>query len=124
MGSFGWEMALGNSSFAKFSLTNAQFRTAAFMGIGVSLPQLSNIKKCINQCGKDVDQKGYRLLTCKFGGGPIRRHDHFLDSYHDMLRSADFRCKKRSRLDSKASNAVILQFTTTVMARSCCSTSP
>ena len=94
MGSFGWEMALGNSSFAKFSLTNAQFRTAAFMGIGVSLPQLSNIKKCINQCGKDVDQKGYHLLTCKFGGDPIRRHDHFLDSYYDMLQSADFRCKK------------------------------
>ena len=64
------------------------------MRLGVSLPQLRNIKKCINQCGKDVDQKGYHLLTCKFVGGPIRRHDHFLDSYYDMLRSVDFRCKK------------------------------
>ena len=77
-----------------FSLTNAQFCTAAYMRLGVSLPQLSSIKKCINQCGKDVDQKGYHLLTCKFGSGPIRHHDHFLDSYYDMLRSVDFCCKK------------------------------
>ena len=60
----------------------------------MSLPQLSNIKRCVNQCGKDVDDKGYHLLTCKFGGGPIRRHDHFLDSYYDMLRSVDLRCRK------------------------------
>ena len=31
-----------------FSLTNAQFCTAAFMRLKMSLPQLSNIKKCIN----------------------------------------------------------------------------
>ena len=65
------------------------------MRLGVSLPQLSNIKRCVNQCGKDVDDKGYHLLTCKFGGGSgIRRHDHFLDSYYDMLRSVDLRCRK------------------------------
>ena len=107
-----------------FSFTNAQICTAAFMRLGVSLPQLSNVKKCVNQCGKDIDQKGYHLLTCKFGGGPIRRHDHFLDSYYDMLRSVDFVVRKRSWLNLKASNALILQFTTTVMARSCCLTSP
>ena len=76
------------------ALQMLSFVLRLLLRLGVSLPQLSNIKKCINQCGKDVDQKGYHLLTCKFGGGPIRRHDHFLDSYYDMLRSVDFRCKK------------------------------
>ena len=81
-------------STQKLTLSNAQFRTAAFMRLGVSLPQLNNIKKCVSQCDKDVDDKGYHLLTCKFGGGPIRRHDHFMDSFYEMLRSVDLHCRK------------------------------
>ena len=77
-----------------FTLSHAQFCTAAFVRLGVSLPQLSKVHKCVPQCGQEVDDKGYHLLTCKFGGGPIRRHDHFLDCYYDMLRSIDFRCRK------------------------------
>ena len=48
-------------STQKLTLSNAQFHTAAFMRLGVSLPQLNNIKKCVSQCDKDVDDKGYHL---------------------------------------------------------------
>ena len=36
------------------------------------------------------------VTICKFGGGPIRRHDHFLllDSFYDMLQSVNYRCRK------------------------------
>ena len=81
-------------STQKLTLSNAQFRTAAFMRLEVSLPQLNNTKKCVSQCDKDVDDNGYHLLTCRFGGGPIRRHDHFMDSFYEMLRSVDLRCRK------------------------------
>ena len=39
-------------STQKLTLSNAQFRTAAFMRLGVSLPQLNNIKKCVSQCDR------------------------------------------------------------------------
>ena len=48
----------------------------------------------MRHCKKVVDDKGYLLLTCKFVGGPIRRHNHFLDRSYDKLRSVDYRCRK------------------------------
>ena len=77
-----------------FTLSSAQFRTAALMRLGAPLPALSNIQKCTQNCGNSVDLYGYHLLTCKWGGGPIHRHDHLSDSLYDMFRSLGFRCKK------------------------------
>ena len=48
-----------------FTLTSAQFRTAALIRLGASLPALSNIQKCTPNCGISVDLFGYHLLTCK-----------------------------------------------------------
>ena len=64
------------------------------MRLGASLPVLGNIEKCIPLCGKDIDKQGYHLLTCKFGGGPIFRHDGYLDIYYNMLREVGFHCRK------------------------------
>ncbi|XP_062506125.1 uncharacterized protein LOC134182711 [Corticium candelabrum] len=64
------------------------------MRLGASLPVLGNIEKCIPLCGKDIDKQGYHLLTCKFGGGPIFRHDRFLDNYYNMLQEVGFHCRK------------------------------
>ena len=77
-----------------FTLSSAQFCTAAFMRLGAPLPALSSIQKCTANCGKSVDPHGYHLLTCKWGGGPIRRHDHLSDRLYDLFRSLGFRCKK------------------------------
>ena len=41
-----------------------------------------------------VDLYSYHLMTFKWGGGPIHRHDHLSDSLYDMFRSLGFRCKK------------------------------
>ena len=77
-----------------FTLSRAQFCTAAHMRLGAPLPDLSSIQKCTDNRGKSVDPHGYHLLTCKLGGGPIRRHDHLSDSLYDLLRYLGFRCKK------------------------------
>ena len=64
------------------------------MRLDAPLPALSNIQKCMPNCGNSVDLYGYHLLTCKWGGGPIHRHHHLSDSLNDMFRSLGFRCKK------------------------------
>ena len=78
-----------------FTLSSAQFCTAVLTRLNwCTLPAMSNIQKCTPNCGISVDLYGYPLLTCKWEGGPIHRHDHLSDSLCDMFRSLGFQCKK------------------------------
>ena len=88
-----WLEAIPCSQKLSFPMPNFVLRHL-IMRLGVALPQLSNIKECVSQCKKVVDDKGYHLLTYKFGGGPLKRHDYFLDRSYDMLQSVDYRCRK------------------------------
>ena len=77
-----------------YTLSNAEFCMASLLRLGASLPALRAIDTCIAQCGEPIDKFGYHLLTCKWGGGAIHRHDRGLDSVHQMLSSVGLRCRK------------------------------
>ena len=44
---------------------------------------VSCIEKC--QCGANLDDTGYHLLTCKKGGGPMSSHDSIVSEWSDCL---------------------------------------
>ena len=58
-----------------YTLSNAEVCMASLLQLGASLPALRAIDSCIAQCGEPIDNFEYHLLTCKWGGGAIHRHD-------------------------------------------------
>ena len=36
-------------------------------------------------CGGDLDEHGYHLLTCKYGGGPVWAHNSALNGWSECL---------------------------------------
>ena len=46
-----------------------EFRLAACLRMGVSLEFPSWLDQC--ECGRPLDNKGYHLITCNLGGGPV-----------------------------------------------------
>ena len=56
-------------SAPKFVLKSSEFRVTAFLRLCIPLPYSQIVTKC--DCGTSLDEHGYHLLTCKFGGGPV-----------------------------------------------------
>ena len=69
-----------------FILSNDDFLNAVCLSLGRAIPSLQSLNHCIPQCGPKVDIKAYHAITCKWGGGPIHRHDAALDCF--------FKCQK------------------------------
>ena len=63
-GSGAWLDAVPTSR--KLAISPGLFCLAAFIRLGLPLPLSHLIKNC--ECGKPLDQEGYHLITCKFGG--------------------------------------------------------
>ena len=78
----------------EFTMSNMDFRVASLLRLGAPLPELQALDNCIPQCKQPLDSSGYHILTCKWGGGIIRRHDHIADCLYKMLTSVGYRCRK------------------------------
>ena len=52
---------------------------AAFFRFGIPLPYSQIVTKC--DCGRSLDEHGYHLLTCKFGGGLIWQHNTIVSTW-------------------------------------------
>ncbi len=50
---------------------------------GLALPFTKWVKVC--DCGQQLDQQGYHLLTCKYGGGPVWTHNTILKGWSECL---------------------------------------
>ena len=57
------------STSGKHALQANEFSIASNLRLGLALPFTNWVKVC--DCGRDLDQQGYHLLTCKYGGGPV-----------------------------------------------------
>ena len=77
-----------------FTLSNDNIVNAICLRLGKAIPCLQSLDKCNTQCGQQMDIEGYHALTCKWGGGPIHRHDSVLDCYFDLFKSVGFHCRK------------------------------
>ena len=64
-GSGAWLDAIPTSR--KLTISPGLFCLAAFIRLGLPLPLSHPVKNF--ECGKPLDQEGYHLITCKFGGG-------------------------------------------------------
>ena len=53
------------------------------LGMAMPLPLLAD--KCECKCGKMINRKGYHLLTCKVGGGPVWSHNCMVSVWADCL---------------------------------------
>ena len=77
-----------------FILGNDNFVNAVCLRLGKAIPCLHSLDQCVAQCGQPIDIEGYHAMTCKWGGGPIKRHDSVLDCFYDMSKSLGFHCRK------------------------------
>ena len=76
------------------TMSNTEFRVASLLRLGAHLPALRSLDRCNPQCKQPLDNTGYHLLTCKWGGGIIRRHDRIVDCLFQMVTSVGLRCRK------------------------------
>ena len=70
-GAGAWLTAIPEST--NFTFQQYEYCLARLLRLGLQSPAVSWIKKC--ECGAVLDDKGYHLLTCKKGGGPVWSHD-------------------------------------------------
>ena len=68
---------------AKHALKTNKFSLVSYLRLGVALSFTNWIKKC--DCGHDLDEYGYHLLTCKYGGGPVWSHNSVLNGWSECL---------------------------------------
>ena len=61
----------------KFALNAADFCLATRLRFGCDMPLAAAIDSC--EYRQSLDSKGYHLLTCKDGSGPIWAHDSILN---------------------------------------------
>ena len=55
----------------------------AFLRLGLPLPLPQPATSC--ECGKPLDKKGYHLITCKIGGGPVWSHNSMVSAWSECL---------------------------------------
>ena len=67
----------------KFALNAADFRLATCLRLGCDMPLAAALDSC--ECGQSLDSKGYHLLTCKLGGGPIWTHGSIVNVWTNCL---------------------------------------
>ena len=70
-------------SAPKFVLKFSEFRAAAFLRLGIPLPYSQIVTKC--DCGTSLDEHGYHLLTCMFGGGLVWQHNTIVATWAKCL---------------------------------------
>ena len=80
-GSRAWLDAIPTSR--KLAISPGLFCLAAFIRLGLPLPLSHPVKNC--ECGKPLDQEGYHLITCKFGGGPVWSHNSMVNAWSECL---------------------------------------
>ena len=66
-----------------FALSSCEFRLASFLRLGLPTSLSSWITIC--NCGADVDDSSYHLLTCKTGGGPVWCHESISSIWSDCF---------------------------------------
>ena len=57
----------------KHAVKSNQFSLACYLRLGLALPFINWIRTC--DCGHDLDEQGFHLLTCKYGSGPVWTHN-------------------------------------------------
>ena len=67
----------------KNALKPSEFCLASCLRIGQPLSYSKWITEC--HCGTEIDEYGYHLLTCKYGGGLVREHNSILSTRSDCL---------------------------------------
>ena len=68
---------------AKHALKNKRIFFSVLPEVGSGSTFTNWIKKC--DCGHDLDEYGYHLLTCKYGGGPVWSHNSVLNGWSECL---------------------------------------
>ena len=48
-------------------------------------------------CGCQLDEEGYHLLTCKHGGGPVWPHNRILSVWSECLNDLQIQHKKGAK---------------------------
>ena len=77
-------------SISALALSSKEFNLATLIRLGCKIPQSTG--RC--DCGRDFDQEGYHLVTCKTGGGPIRTHNAIVHVWSDCLTELNFHHSK------------------------------
>ena len=77
-----------------FTLINGNIVNAVCLRLGKAIPCLQSLDRCVAQCVQPIDVEGHHAMTCKWGGGPIKRHDNVLNCFYDMFKSLGFHCRK------------------------------
>ena len=67
----------------KFALNAANFCLATRLRLGCDMPLATALDSC--ECSQSLDSKGYHLLTCKHGGGPIWTHGSIVNVWANCL---------------------------------------
>ena len=73
-------LAKRHPKYANIHFKNADFCTASLLRIGATLPDLRALDSCVPQGKEPIDDTGYHILICKWGGGAIHRHDSITNS--------------------------------------------
>ncbi len=79
----------------KLALESRDFRLAACMRLGLSMPFKGYIQRC--DCGVSLDGSGYHFLTCKWGGGPVWSHESIATVWADCLRDLHIHHRREPR---------------------------
>ena len=92
----GWGVVKRNIPTSEaFALSSCEFRLASFLRLGLPL-SLSNWTTTCN-CGADIDDSGYHLLTCKTGGGPVWSHESISSIWSDCFRKLHIHHRREPR---------------------------
>ena len=70
-------------SAPKFVIKSSKLRLAAFLRLALPLPFSQIVTKC--DCGASLVEHGYRILTCKFGGGSVWQHNTIVSTWAECL---------------------------------------
>ena len=77
-------------SISAFALSSKEFNLATMIRLGCKIPQSTG--RC--NYGRDLDQEGYHLVTCKSGGGSIQTHNAIVHVWSKCLTELNFQHSK------------------------------
>ena len=76
-------MASSYSFSTKICSRVLRISCGSILRLGIPLPYSQIVTKC--DCGRSLDEHGYHLLTCKFGGGPVWQHNTIVSIWAKCL---------------------------------------
>ena len=81
-GASAWISAIPTSP--SLALNSGEYRLVSFLRFGLLIfPDW--MENC--NCGLNIDDSGYHLITCKLGRGSVRSHESIASLWSDCLRS-------------------------------------